>query len=190
MGVDVTELLTRTSTGDKRAAERLTPLVYDELRRLARRYLAEAGSRGTLQATALVHEAFLRLVGKDSADINGRTHFCAIAAAAMRHILIDHARGRHRAKRGGGWQRVTLDRAADVTGRATIDVLDLNEALERLAKLDERAARVVELRFLGGLSEPQIAELLGVTERTVRNDWSMARAWLRCELEGKDEGGE
>ncbi len=188
MSTDVAEPLTRA--GDRRAADRLIPAVYDDLRALARRYLAKSGRCLTLQATALVHEAFLRLVDKPSADIEGRTHFRAIAAAAMRHILIDHDRQRQRAKRGAGWQRITLDQAGEADARAQADAVDFTEALERLGELDKRAARVVELRFLGGLSEPEIGNVLGVSERTVRNDWRMARAWLCRELGAADAEGD
>jgi RNA polymerase sigma factor (TIGR02999 family) len=135
-----------------------------------------------LQPTALVHEAFLRLVEYETADFKSRTHFCAVAAAAMRHVLIDHARGAGRAKRGGDWQRITLSGAEELSSSDEVDLLTLDDALTELGKLDPRAARVVELRFFGGLTEAQVGAELGVSERTVRNDWSMARAWLRTRL--------
>jgi RNA polymerase sigma-70 factor (ECF subfamily) len=188
MGADFTDLLTRSCSGDKRAADQLMPLVYDELREIAARHLRGCEGSCTLQPTAVVHEVYLRLAGKELAHVQGRTHFRAIAAVAMRHVLIDHARGRKRAKRGHGWQRLALDQAGDVAGRAEIDALDFSDALERLSEFDQRAARIVELRFLGGLSEPDIAGLLGVSERTVRNDWRMARVWLSREL-GEHAGG-
>jgi RNA polymerase sigma factor (TIGR02999 family) len=179
-------LLTQAARGDDRAAEALTPVIYDALRDLADRYLGQAGEAPTLQPTVLVHEAYLKLVGVDSGDLRSQTHFYALAARAMRQVLIDHLRHRGRQKRGGNWQRVTL---SDVTTGDTDGVVDL-EALEtalvKLGKQDGRAARVVELRFFAGLNEAATANALGVSERTVRNDWRMARAWLRCAL---DENG-
>lgn len=179
-----TELLTRATRGDEAAADRLMPLVYDELRRLARQYMMRDRGRNapSLQPTALVHEAYLRLVNQSSVDSQSRTHFYALAAVAMRHVLIDQARGDQRAKRGGHWRRITLTNAFSDVSDDTVDLLGLQEAMGKLAELDERAARVVELRFYSGLTERQVAEVLGVSERTVRNDWSMARAWLRCQL--------
>jgi len=192
MRTDTTELLTQASRGDEAAAARLMPLVYDELRALAGHYLARGGEGGasTLQPTAIVHEAFLRLVGHDKGDFKGKTHFYAVAAVAMRHVLIDHVRGRKRAKRGGEWKRITLADGARVSSGGQLDLLTLDEALTKLAELDERAARVVELRYFSGMTDREIAEALGISERTVRNDWTMARAWLRCELSdstGRDQ---
>lgn len=163
--------------------ERLSTAVYLELKALAGRAIAGRESP-SLHATALVHEAWLRLSGSGKADYRSESHFKAVAALAMKQVLADHARARSREKRGGGWERVTLsglpldDGAAD----RAVDAEDLQEALARFAGLDPRAARIVELRFLGGLSEPAIASVLGVSERTVRNDWAMARAWLRAAL--------
>ena len=184
MGHQATQLLAEASQGSEAAAARLAPLVYDKLRVLARVYLAKAGHVGfqTLQPTALVHEAYLRLVDQKTADLRSRTHFYALAAVALRHVLIDQGRARQRAKRGGDWRRITLSDATAVTGRDEVDLLVLDEALANLAQLDERAARVVELRFFAGMTERDIGHTLGVSERTVRNDWTMARAWLRCEL--------
>jgi RNA polymerase sigma-70 factor (ECF subfamily) len=181
---ETTQLLTRAAYGDQAAAARLTPLVYDELRGLAGWLLVGRGENGCalLEPTALVHEAFLRLVDRETADFRSRTHFCALAAAAMRHVLIDYARGGRRAKRGGDWQRITLSGAEELFSSDEVDLLALNEALAELGTLDPRAARVVELRFFGGLTEGQVGAELGVSERTVRNDWSMARAWLRTQL--------
>lgn len=178
------------ANGDVDAAGRLTPLVYEELRRLARHYLSNARSN-TLQPTALVHEAYLKLAEPGAADPRSLTHFRAIASVAMRHVLVDHARGAQRQKRGGDRDRVTLSGVdLDDGGRdaeaSVLDAEELDAALARLATEDARAARVVELRFFGGLTEAEIAALLGVTERTVRNDWRMARAWLRVEL-GEDD---
>jgi len=187
------ELLEGVRRGDADAAGRLTPIVYEELRRLARHYL-QASSSNTLQPTALVHEAYLKLADPDGAATDSRTHFCAIAAVAMRHVLIDHARGVNRLKRGGDRHRVTLS-GVDVEGplggepEGEVDVEAIESALANLAKLDPRAARVVEMRFFAGMSEVEIAKILDVTDRTVRNDWRMARAWLRVELGGQDLGG-
>lgn len=180
------ESLEDAARGDERAAGRLTPMIYDELKRLAQRYLSGSTSR-TLQPTALVHEAYLKLAEPGNADPRSATHFRAIAAVAMRHVLVDHARGADRLKRGGDRRRVTLtalgdDGSAVEEPQGALDAEDLETALARLAAVDARAARVVELRFFGGLTEVEIAALLGVTERTVRNDWRMARAWLRVEL--------
>lgn len=189
MDVEPSQLLSRAAQGDGSAAARLMPLIYDELRELARRLLAKRGPGDaiTLQPTAVVHEVFLRLVDQKTADVHSRTHFYALAAVAVRHVLIDHARGRRRAKRGGDWRRISLADAVAVTCHSEVDVLALDEALSTLAELDERAAKVVELRFFAGLSEKDVADILDISERTVRNDWSMARAWLRCALSGKEE---
>ncbi len=184
MPEDTARLLSQASLGDRAAAEQLLPLVYDELRRLAGSYLkrGEGGAALTLQPTVMVHEAFLRLVNRPAEGFEGRTHFFAVAATAMRHVLIDHLRGKKRAKRGGDWNRVTLTGVAGISGEKEIELLALDEALTRFAELDQRASQVVELRFFGGLSTGQIAEELGVSERTIRNDWSVARAWLRSDM--------
>jgi RNA polymerase sigma factor (TIGR02999 family) len=178
--------------GEKRVAEELLPLVYDELRRLAGRYLRREKPGHTLQATALVHEAYLELVDASRVSWQGRTHFFAVGARVMRRLLIDHARGRGRQRRGGGARRVSLHEALVPAGE-DLDreqLLDLDAALEKLAGLDERQARVVELRAFGGLTNAEIAALLGVSERTVERDWRFARAWLRRELlQGDTEGG-
>jgi len=171
--------------GSPAKAEELMALVYDELRRLAARFLGGERKDHTLQPTALVHEAYLRLVDQTRVDWRGRTHFIAIGARMMRRLLIDHARRRGSAKRGDGWQRVTLAEPAAGAGGSDLDpsrMLDLHEALERLSAFDERQARVVELRFFGGLTTGEIAEALGVSTRTVEGDWTHARAWLRREL--------
>ena len=160
-------------------------MVYDELRRLAKGYLYRETPGHTLQPTALVHEAYLKLVDQTRADWQGKTHFFAVGAHVMRRLLVDHARERGAQKRGGGWQAVTLagvggEIAFEALGREQL--LDLNAALERLAELDEREARVVTLRFFGGLTVEQVAEAVGVSKRTVENDWRHAQAWLRNEL--------
>jgi RNA polymerase sigma factor (TIGR02999 family) len=161
--------------------DRLLPLVYDELRAMAGHYLGDERAGHTLQPTALVHEAFLRLQQQSRVSWQGRTHFLALGAQAMRRILIDHARGRGRAKRGGG-RRVPLEGLDPAAPVPASDLLALSEALERLAELDPRQARVVELRCLGGLSMDEVAAALGVSKRTAEGDWKMARAWLRLAL--------
>jgi len=161
------------------------PLVYDELRRLARAFMARENRDHTLQPTALVHEAYLRLVDQSRVNWQGRTHFRAVGARVMRRILIDHARRREGLKRGGGQQRVTLGDSLLQPPDPDVDLpelLSLNDALDKLARLDERQARVIELRFFGGLTMSEIAEALGVSERTVGDDWKHGRAWLRREL--------
>ena len=191
MGAEPAELLSSICEGDKIAAAALTPIVYDELRRLAGHYLRRDGAPNpahTLQPTALVHEAYLRLIGNSRDGYKSRTHFMAVAAVAMRHVLIDHARGRKRLKRGGDRQRLTLSDTVLSDDQEIVDAVALVDALETLRELDERGARVVELRFFGGLTEPECAALLGVSDRTVRNDWYSARAWLRQRLaESHDE---
>jgi RNA polymerase sigma factor (TIGR02999 family) len=176
----VTSLLGQLCAGNRAAADELLPLVYDDLRARARRYLR--GSDGRLQPTELVHEAYLRLVDQSSADWRGRSHFFAVAAVAMRHIIIDQVRHRNRAKRGGDLRAVTLDDAVAPASDPDVDVFALYEALERLAALDPRQASIVEMRFFGGLSVEEVAEVLGVSKRTVEGEWSHARAWLRVEL--------
>jgi RNA polymerase sigma factor (TIGR02999 family) len=179
---DFTSILIRASQGDDSAVNQLLPLVYDELRALAESYLQRERPSITLQATALVHEAYLRLVNQEQAQWQSRAHFFAIAAQAIRRILVDHARAHRSRKRGGDWQRVRLgDDLAAATGRG-IDLLALDSALEKLARLDPRQARIIELRFFGGLSLRDVADVLGVSPRTVDGDWNMARAWLRHEL--------
>ncbi len=157
------------------------PVVYDELRRVAAAYLRRERTDHTLQPTALVHEAYLKLHARGVVQ-GGRTHFLARAATAMRQILVDHARARAAAKRGGGWKKVTVSEAAALSDDGVEDVIAVNDALERLAALDPRAARIVELRFFAGLTEAEIAGELGITDRWVREQWSHARAWLRREM--------
>ena len=189
-GIDVTEIVREMVRGGEApsgSAEKLFPVVYDELRRLARGYMSREPSDHTLQPTALVHEAYLKLVDQSRADWKGKTHFFAVGARVMRRLLVDHARERGAAKRGAGWQRVTLSGAFGSdpgTGLPPEQLLDLNAALERLAELDEREARVVTLRYFGGLTVEQVAEVLGVSPRTVDNDWRHAQAWLKHELSG------
>lgn len=179
-----TMLLLAAAGGDARAAEQLAPMVYDNLRRLASARLGGGGGHAdwTCQPTAIVHEAYLRLADQDKVDWQGRTHFFAIGAEMVRRVIADEARRRGRQKRGGGWGRVTLDGAVLEAGSLPIDPLDLDEALTKLASVDERAARIVSLRFFGGLTEPEAAAVLGISERTVRGDWRSAKAFLRREL--------
>lgn len=184
----VTRLLHDASHGNRAAFNELLPLVYDELRRVAQNQMARERENHTLSATALVHEAYVKLIGQERVEWAGRSHFFAIAAQAMRRVLVTYAEARRAAKRGGGAAHVSLDAAESTLSAAQAeDVLDLDEALQRLAEFNERGARVVEYRFFGGLTHPEIAEVLGVSEITVRRSWTAARAWLRRELgEGKD----
>jgi len=180
---DVTHVLEQLRGENRRdAADKLLPLVYDEFRALARHYLAQERMNHTLQPTALVHEAYMKLVDQTRVDWQGKSHFFAVAAQAMRRILVDHARSRQRDKRGGGRARVVLDEAVALSPQKDEDVLALDEALEKLATLDPRQAKVVELRFFGGMSVEEVAEALGVSKRTVEGDWTFARAWLGKEL--------
>ena len=182
-GPDVTALLISWSSGERSAADRLIPAVYDELHRQAARALRREGDEHTLQATALVHEAYLRLVDQRRVEWRNRAHFFGIAAEVMRRVLVDHARARLAAKRGGGMQRLTLDEAVEVSsGGGDADVLALHDALERLALLDADQARLVELRYFGGLNIEETADTLGVSPATVKREWALARAWLRREL--------
>jgi len=179
---DVTACLAALSQGDKSALDRLVPLVYDELRRQAAGFLRKESPGHSLQPTALVHEVFLKLADQTRVSWKGRSHFFAVGAQAMRRILVDHARKRKRVKRGGGRQRITLDEALVVSPRRDEDVLALEDALVQLAKLDSRQAQIVEMRFFGGLTVQEVAEVLGVSKRTVEAEWTMIRAWLRREL--------
>ena len=179
-----TEMLAAIAAGDARAADELLPLVYDEFHRLAEGYLRRESPGHTLQPTALVNEAYLKLVDQSHVNWRGRTHFFAIGAQAMRRILVDHARGKHREKRGGGLHRIALNEEMSVSPRRDEDLVEPDEALNKLAKGDRRQARIVELRFFGGLTVAEVAEVLGVSKRTVENEWTMVRAWLRRELTG------
>jgi RNA polymerase sigma factor (TIGR02999 family) len=178
---DVTNLLVEWRLGDQAALDRLIPIVYQELRRVASARLRSESAQHTLQATSLVHEAYLRLVGLDRMALENRTHFFAMAARLMREILVDHARRKHAAKRGGGVTVLTLDDTEAGAGHAEnniVDVLALDEGLAGLAALDERLARVVELRYFAGLSIAETSAALGVSSATVERDWTIAKAWL------------
>ena len=180
---NVTQLLADWSHGDDAALKELTPLVYEELRRLAHHYMGRQRPDHTLQTTALVNEAYLRLADQTSPNFTNRSHFFAVAAQAMRQILVDYARASQSQKRGGGALKVELDEAALISPEQTTEILDLNEALERLATLDSRKAHVVELKYFGGLEHDEIAEVLKISTVTVRRDWIFAKAWLHSELQ-------
>ena len=180
---DVTQKLHDWSEGDRGAAERLMPLVYDELRKLARAYLRRERADHTLQPTALINEAYLKLIGQRDVKWQNRAHFFAFAAQAMRRILVDYARERKREKRGGAPENLPLDEALTIVSQEkSIDLVALDEALNKLAAFDERQARVVELRYFSGLSIEETAEVLHVSNVTVRRDWNMAKAWLHQEI--------
>jgi RNA polymerase sigma factor (TIGR02999 family) len=180
---NITQLLQDWSKGNPTALDKLLPLVYDELHRQASRYLSKERPGHTLQPTALIHEAYLKLIGQREVEWQNRNHFFAIAATAMRRILVDYARERHREKRGGSAENLVIDEALQISANEkSVDLIALDEALNRLAKLSTRQARVVELRYFSGLSNDETAEILGVSKGTVRNDWNIARAWLRQEI--------
>ncbi len=182
---DVTRLLKEWAQGASSALDALTPLVYAELRRLADSYLRSESPGHTLQPTALVHEAYLRLVDRNAPDWQNRSHFYGVAAHLMRQILVDHARTRQATKRGGQAIHLSLEEDLVVSRERDADLVALDEALERLAALEPRKAQVVELRFFGGLSIEEIAKLLDVSDVTVRRDWQFAKAWLLRELGGE-----
>lgn len=186
---EVTGLLHAWSAGDASAAERLMPLVYDALRSLAARQMRGERPGQTLHPTALVHEAFLRLSGQREVAWQNRVHFFALAAQAMRRVLTDHARARAADKRAGGWQRVTLDENAAVTGPRELDVIELESALEELQAIDPGKVRLVELRFYGGLSVDEAASALAVSPSTAAREWRLAKAWLYRRLGGAGTAG-
>jgi len=183
----VTQLLIDWSQGEAKALAELTPLVYDELRRLASRYMSHERPNHTLQTTALVHEAYLRLVDQNRVHWQNRAHFFGIAAQMMRRILVDHARSHRYAKRGGGAPVVSIDDVAVMSKERAAELVELDEALASLAAVDPRKARVVEMRFFAGLTEEEIAEVLHVAPNTVQRDWTMAKAWLRREMQRRSE---
>ena len=178
----VTQLLADWSRGDDAALAELTPLVYEELRRLAHHFMEGQRPGHTLQTTALVNEAYLRLADQTNPNWQSRAHFFAVAARAMRHILVSYARSNRAQKRGGGGVRIELDEAAILSPEQSKEIVDLHEALERLDTLDARKARVVELKFFGGLNYDEIAEVLKIAHMTVRRDWEFAKLWLYTEL--------
>jgi RNA polymerase sigma factor (TIGR02999 family) len=182
---DVTELLHAWSEGDPRALEQLAPLVYKELHRLAHHYMARERPGHTLQTTALVNEAYLRLVDAGNVNFQNRAHFFAVSAQVMRRILVEFARRQGSRKRGGEVQRVSLDESLVVYGERGADLVALDDALQALAALDARRSRVVELRFFGGLSVEETAAVLRVSPETVMHDWKLAKAWLLREMSGE-----
>lgn len=179
---DVTVLLEEVAKGNQLAISELTPLVYTELRLLAGRYMARERADHTLQATALVHEAYLKLVRHPPAEWKSRAHFFGIAAQVMRQILIDYARGRGREKRGAGQQVVALEDAVVFSPERSSELLRIDESLKRLAKLDPRQGRIVELRFFGGLTVEETSQVLGISPKTVKREWAIAKAWLHGDL--------
>jgi RNA polymerase sigma factor (TIGR02999 family) len=185
---DISKFLRAWRDGDQSALKGLTPIVYDELRRLAHRYMKRERPDHTLQTTALVNEAYMRLVGYKRMQWRDRAHFFAVSAQVIRRILVDHARS-HNIKRGRGVRRFTLDEVAVVSGDRTGDLVALNDALNALALLDPRKGRIIEMRFFGGLSVEETAEVLKVSPATVRRDWSIAKIWLYRELGGGDVDG-
>ena len=179
---EVTQLLAAWRGGDPQALDKLMPLVYDELRRIASRYMKREHPGHTLQTTALVNEAYLRMVGQQNVDWQNRAHFFGVAASVMRHLLVDRARANGRVRRGGNPQQVTLDEAAVVSEQKGEELLALDEALTKLNEIDERKVKIVELRYFSGLSAVETADVLGVSEITVKREWLKAKAWLYREL--------
>lgn len=179
---EITRLLADWSNGDRQALEKLTPLVYDELRRLAARYLRQERHGHTLQSTALVHEAYLKLVGQNNVRWQNRAHFFGIAAQMIRRILVDYARARKAEKRGSGAEKLSLDEAIALPGGPDLDLVALDEALEGLARIDARQSRLVELRFFAGLTLEETAEVLQMSLATAKRDWVSAKAWLSREI--------
>jgi len=180
---DVTQLLVAWGNGDQAALEQLMPLVYSELHRLAHRHIKKERPGHTLQTSALLNEAFVRLVDQRDVRWQSRVHFFGIAAQMMRRILVDYARSRRYAKRGGDARQVTFDEELIVSRQLSADVIELHDALNELAAIDERKSKVVELKFFGGLSIEETAEVLGVSPGTVMRDWTLAKAWLRLAME-------
>ena len=178
---EVTRLLVAWSNGDRAALDDLIPLVYDELRRLASRYMRRESQGHTLQTSALINEAYLRLVDQKKVQWQNRAHFFGVAARLMRHILVDHARSRSRIKRGAGMQMVSLAEQAAISSDVA-EVIALDDALKNLAEMDSRKARIVEMKFFGGLTNEEVAEVLKVTSRTVEREWRKAKAWLHREI--------
>lgn len=186
-GGELTLLLKQCNDGDKDAESRLITLVYRELRRLAGHYMRHERAGHTLQPTALVHEAYVRLMGQESAKWHDRKHFFSAASRVMRNVLVDHARSHRAAKRGGEFQQVTLDGEIPMSETGWSEVLAVHEALDKLAAEDPRKARIVELRYFTGLSVEETADLLSVSAKTVKRDWSLARIWLHQEIAGRPQ---
>ena len=184
---EVTELLRQWRNGDKEALQKLTPLVYDELHRLAHQYIRRERPGHTLQTTALVNEAYLRLVEQKDVEWQSRAHFFAVSAQVMRHILVDYARQHSSAKRGGNAERVTLDDKATVSRERASELVALDEAMQALEEIHPRRSQVVELRYFGGLNNKEASEVLKVSEATIERDWRFAKAWLYRELSSNDD---
>ncbi|HET9725497.1 MAG TPA: sigma-70 family RNA polymerase sigma factor [Gemmatimonadales bacterium] len=180
----VTDWLLALGRGDKPGLDQMVPVVYDELHRLAAQYLSREGTGHTLQPTALVHEAYLRLIDQRRVDWRNRAQFLGVAAGIMRRILVDHARGRTALKRGAGAEAVSLSLVESPSGRPEVELIALEQALERLTALDPRKAQVVELKFFAGLSAREIAEVMGISDATVEREWAFARAWLYTAIDG------
>lgn len=181
----ITQLLVAWSEGRRDALDRLVPLLYEDLRRLAAGHMRHESPGHSLQPTALVHEAYVRLIDQRQVHWRNRAHFFGVAAGIMRRILVDHARSRRADKRGGAWDRVTLVEDQVAGGAQEIDLLSLHESLERLAAFDPRQERIVELRYFGGLTIEEVAEVVGISEATVVRDWTIAKAWLRADLSAR-----
>ena len=185
---EITELLISWRGGDDQALEKLIPLVYAELRKLARRYMGRESPDHTLQTSALINEAYLKLIDQRNVEWQNRSHFFAVAAKVMRHILIDHARSRRYSKRGAGLRKVSLDESATLTDERAGELVALDDALNALDQIDTRKSQIVELRFFGGLGIEEVAEILKVSPVTVTREWRAARAWLRREMSGSESG--
>jgi len=185
---EITLLLQQIGKGNENAPDELLAVVYEELRRLAYGYMQKERSDHTLQPTALVHEAFIQLVGWENVTWQNRAHFFAVAARIMRQVLIEHARQKNSLKRGGGWQKIVLDEAISfpTQGGKEFDLLEINDAINDLAEFDERQARIVELRFFGGLTYEETAHALDISLKTVQREWTLAKAWLRRRLKSYD----
>jgi RNA polymerase sigma factor (TIGR02999 family) len=183
----ITQLLIDWSKGNEFALEQLMPLVYEELRKMARRYMRRQPSGHTFQTTELIHEAYLKLARAEEQNWQNRAHFFGIASQAMRHILVDYARSKQSQKRGGLQQKITLDETAMVSSKRSDEIIALDDALQQLNQFDERKSRVVELKYFGGLTNEEIAEVLKMSPETVKRDWRFARTWLLRELTGKTE---
>lgn len=181
----ITALLIEWSKGDEIAFEELMPIVYDELRRMARGYLRRQANGHTFQTTELIHEAYVKLAGQEKQSWQNRAHFFGVASHAMRHILVDYARSKNRQKRGGSAEQITLDENLTTTANRSEEIVALDEALNLFVELDERKARVVEMKFFGGLTNEEIAEVLKISPDTVKRDWRFARNWLLRELAGR-----
>ena len=183
----LTDLLVAWSKGDPIALDQLMPLVEGELRRIAGAYFVRENREHTLQPTALVNEAYVRLIDQRRVDWQNRAHFFAVAARLMRRILVDHARGRHRAKRGGGKPNITLDEGLILSPERSAEIIALDEALANLSSMDARKGQVVEMRFFGGMTAEETAQALNISPNTVMRDWRLAKAWLHRELDGRDK---